>query len=53
MVKVVHIHVWNGTMKPAETILRKGWGGKGERGSDSKLCCKYFCECHNVHSVQV
>jgi hypothetical protein len=25
---------------------------ENDRGSESKIYCKHFCKCHNVHPVQ-
>jgi hypothetical protein len=40
----------NGTMRPVETILRRGGRGKKENdgGGKSEIYCKHFCKCHNV-----
>jgi hypothetical protein len=45
----------NGTMRPVETVLRKGGGEIKEKdgGGKSKIYCKHFCKCHSVPPVQL
>jgi hypothetical protein len=46
----------NGTVRPVETILRKGERSerrKMEELNPTKMYCKHFCKCYNVPPVQL
>jgi hypothetical protein len=53
-VEVLCTHVWKWTIRPVETVLRRGGARIKEKneGGEAKIYCKHFCKCHNVSSVQ-
>jgi hypothetical protein len=41
-------------MRPVETVLRREWGGEGERHRGwIKIYSKHFCKCQSVPPVQL